>query len=249
MINQRLEELAALHAMNLLDEAGERELLEAARLDPEIGDLIREFAETAAFLAHDAPAIAPPPQVKAGLMRRLPTQNAVSKIISFPQWLPYAVAAGLMALGIVQALQVINLDSRVRDLQSSLVAGNSEIAQLRQSNAMKDLRLAVLEEGSAAQANPAYTSSRVVVAWDPIQNRGVVSMRDLPAPPAGHDYQLWVLDPNAPSPVSAGLITGSRSFAVQPVSTPHPGFAVSLEPSGGSPAPTGPVLFAVAPEH
>jgi anti-sigma-K factor RskA len=102
-------------------------------------------------------------------------------------------------------------------------------------------------DSTAAQGDVSYASSHVIVAWDPVQHRGVVSMQDLPMPPAGHDYQLWVLDPKAPSPISAGLITGSRSFDVAPVSTTNPGFAVSLEPSGGRPSPTGPILFAVAP--
>jgi anti-sigma-K factor RskA len=56
-----------------------------------------------------------------------------------------------------------------------------------------------------------------------------------------------VLDPQALAPVNAGVITASRSFAVQPVGTQSPGFAISLEPSGGRPEPTGPILFAVAP--
>ena len=40
---------------------------------------------------------------------------------------------------------------------------------------------------------------------------------------------------------------GGRSFDVDLISTTQPGFAISLEPSGGVPAPTGPILFAVAP--
>jgi len=85
------------------------------------------------------------------------------------------------------------------------------------------------------------------VAWDPYQERGVVAMEDLPAAPAGYDYELWVLDPAAEAPLGAGLLAGPRSFTVKPVSTPSPGFAISLEPGGGSPEPTGPILFAVAP--
>jgi anti-sigma-K factor RskA len=72
-------------------------------------------------------------------------------------------------------------------------------------------------------------------------------LQDLLAAPAGHDYQLWVLDPNALGPISAGLITGARSFDAQQITTDNPGFAISLEPAGGSPEPTGPILFAVAP--
>jgi anti-sigma-K factor RskA len=147
----------------------------------------------------------------------------------------YAVAACLMILGISQALQIL-------DLKSQLLATRADAARLRQSNALMGLRLAMLGARDAS-----YAASRIMVAWDSYQYRGVVAMENIPAPPAGHDYQLWVLDPAAEAPVSAGLLTGTRPFTVKPVSTPSPGFAISLEPSGGSPEPTGAILFAVAP--
>jgi anti-sigma-K factor RskA len=40
---------------------------------------------------------------------------------------------------------------------------------------------------------------------------------------------------------------GQRFVAVRPMDTPGPGFAISLEPTGGMPEPTGAILFAVAP--
>ena len=158
-----------------------------------------------------------------------------STLMPFFRWVPHAIAACLMILGISQALQIL-------DLKSQLLATRADATRLRESNALKDLRLATLEAKDAS-----YASSQIIVAWDSYEHRGVVAMENLPAPPAGHDYQLWVLDPAAEAPLSAGLLTGSRSFMVKPVSTPNPGFAISLEASGGSPEPAGPILFAVAP--
>jgi hypothetical protein len=157
----------------------------------------------------------------------------------FPRWVPYGIAACLMILGISLALQIL-------DLKSQLLATRADATRLRESNALMGLRLATLEAKDAAK-DPSYVLSKIMVAWDSYQHRGVVAMQDLPTPPAGHDYQLWVLDPAAEAPISAGLITGSRSFTVKPLSTQNPGFAISLEPSGGSPVPTLPILFAVAP--
>jgi anti-sigma-K factor RskA len=231
----RLEELAALHALDLLDEKSRRELFDAAERDSKIATLIREYAETAALLAHDAPQIEPRAGLRQEILRQLSSGAAKSKIIAFHQWVPYAIAACLMALGISQALQITGL-------KSQLIATQNDAGHLRDSNALIGLRLATLEAKDAA-----YNASRILVAWDPYQHRGVVSMQNFPTPPAGHDYQLWVLDPGAEAPISAGLITDSRSFTTKPVTTPAPGFAVSLEPAGGRPEPTGPILFAVAP--
>jgi anti-sigma-K factor RskA len=158
-----------------------------------------------------------------------------SKFVPFHRVVPYAIAACLMAIGISQALQIV-------DLKKKLATSSTETARLRQTVALMSLRVAMLEA-----KDPTYASSKIMIAWDAYLHRGVLALQDLSAPPAGHDYQLWVLDPNALGPISAGLITGGKSFDAQQITTDNPGFAVSLEPTGGSPAPTGPILFAVAP--
>ena len=119
-----------------------------------------------------------------------------STIIPSFRWVPYAVAACLMILGISQTLQVI-------DLKSQLLAVRADATRLRESNALMGLHLATIEAKDTS-----YGPAKIIIAWDPYQYRGVVAIQNLPAPPAGHDYQLWVLDPAAEAPISAGLITG-----------------------------------------
>jgi anti-sigma-K factor RskA len=78
------------------------------------------------------------------------------------------------------------------------------------------------------------------------RSRGVVfAATQLPALPAGKTYQLWFVPANA-APVSAGLITpdptGSATvhFATPPTTPDRiAALAVTLEPAGGMPAPTG----------
>ena len=235
---ERLDELAALHAIDQIDEAGRRELLDAAARDPKVAALVRDYMETAALLAHEAPQVAPRAGLRLEIMHALPAHSRTasqSKILPFSQWMPYAIAACLMGLGIMQGQQITGL-------KSQLAATQSDADKLRASNAYIGMKLTALEAKDAA-----YNTSRILVAWDPNEHRGVVAMQALPAPPAGHDYQLWVLDPGAPAPVSAGLLTDSRSFSTKPIVSATPGFAVSLEPAGGVPEPTGPILFAIAP--
>jgi anti-sigma-K factor RskA len=176
------------------------------------------------------------PAYKLGIMdENDDARRTASKFIPVFRWLPYVAAACLMVLVISQARQIL-------DLKSQLLAAREDATRMRESNALAGLRLATLEAKDAS-----YASSQIIVAWDSYQHQGVVATQHLSAPPAGHDYQLWVLDPAAEAPLSAGVLTTSRSFMTKPVSTPSPGFAISLEPSGGSPEPTGPILFAVAP--
>lgn len=162
------------------------------------------------------------------------TAGPTTKIIPVSHWVPHAVAVCLMILGLMLARQIL-------DLKTQLVAARTDAAHLRESNALFGLHLETLDA-----KNPSYSASKVLVAWDPYRRQGVVTMENLPSPAVGN-YQLWVLDPSAEAPLNAGVIAGSRPFTVKLVNTPVPGFAVSLEPSGGSPEPTGPILFAVAP--
>ncbi len=115
---------------------------------------------------------------------------------------------------------------------------------MTRSDALIGLRVISLEPRDAS-----YLASKILVAWDPNQFRGIVNTQNLPEPATGHNYQLWVLDPGAQTPINAGVIqlkAGSRLFTVQSLSTASPGFAVSLEPAGTS-TPTGTILFAVPP--
>ena len=173
-------------------------------------------------------------------MSDLPKRQATT--LAFSPWFPYAVAACLMILGIGQAVEVFRLDAEVHALQARYIAAQDDASRLRASFAMTSLRLAMLDV-----KDPAYAASKIMIAWDPYQHQGAIAFDGLPAAPAGHDYQLWVLDPNAPAPISAGIVKEGRPFAVQPVSVQNPGFAITLEPVGGSPQPTMPILFAVAP--
>lgn len=152
------------------------------------------------------------------------------------------MATCLVVLAVVAGLEIRTQAAARREAEQQLRVAQEKIARLEASNALTSLRLSALEA-----KDPAYAGARVFVAWDAMEHRGSIALENLPPTPAGRDYQLWVLDPNAPGPVSAGVVTGARTFAAGSCSMPQPGFAISLEPSGGSPSLMGPILFAVAP--
>jgi anti-sigma-K factor RskA len=153
----------------------------------------------------------------------------------FSRWIAYAVATGLM-------LTVLFLLQEIASLKTQLAAARADADRLRASEALAGLRLTTLEA-----KEPAYAAAQIIIAWDPYRCRGMAAVQNLPAPPAGQDYQLWVLDPNASMPIGAGLLNTGKPFTIKPISTAYPGFAVTLEPIAGSPILTGPILFAVAP--
>ena len=154
----------------------------------------------------------------------------------------YAVVISLLALTLLQCLEIERASSAQRTAQQQLRVALDKNAKLEQSYALMSLRLVPLDA-----KDPAYANARVLVAWDGNMHRGTITMDNFPLTPVGSVYQLWVLDPNAPAALNAGMITGARTFEVPSVSMPRPGFAISLEPAAGSTTVTGPILFAVAP--
>jgi len=242
-MTDRLEELAALHALGLLDETAQADLLKALATDAEADKLLRDYLDTAAGLALDVPQVGPPPTIKREILRQLPAR-AGSNILPFSTWLPYAIAACLLSLAVYQTWRNSVLKHELADAQATLKNFQWQISDNAERKAFADLRVVPIDP-----KDPAYLSASLIVAWDNSLHQGVITVQNLPLAPAGHDYQLWVLDPHEAAPVNAGLLTPgpSRRFTVPPLATSAPGFAVSLEPTGGSPAPTGPILFAVAP--
>lgn len=243
MINEHLEELASLHSLGLLDEAGERELAGAATLDPELLFLRRDLEQVSALLAYSVPQVKPPQALKADIMAEV--APAAARIIPFSlsTLVPYAAAACFLLFGLYEAGQI-------GALKTQLSSSSQELARLQTENNFQQVRLAQLEAQDAK-----YKQASVVLAWNPAQHSGVISASNLPAAPVGHDYQLWAL-PTEPgkAPISAGVISsgsGPQNFALgSPVAQAQPksgqGFAISVEPSGGSASPTGQIIFVSA---
>jgi anti-sigma-K factor RskA len=102
--------------------------------------------------------------------------------------------------------------------------------------------VAVLQQGPTA---PAF-----LLTVDP-QAHTFTVRRVSATPEAGRSYELWLLSSKSPSPRSLGVV-GADEFTTRPLPAGFDldamrgaGYAVSLEPAGGSPsgAPTGPILF------
>jgi anti-sigma-K factor RskA len=96
MIDERHEELAALYAFDLL-EGAEKSAFEAdLSRDAALRKLVDELRESSAALAHTAPAVTPPPELKARLLAEIEARSkpaATGKVIAFPSWIPWAAAA------------------------------------------------------------------------------------------------------------------------------------------------------------
>ena len=99
---------------------------------------------------------------------------------------------------------------------------------------------------------PPAAGTRAQALLSPSRGTLVLSATGLPAPPAGRTYQLWAIVGS--QAVSAGVFTPdadglSRVIATVKFDGPPAALAVTLEPEGGVPQPTGPKVLLGVPAN
>lgn len=111
---------------------------------------------------------------------------------------------------------------------------------------LANARIAVVR---ATTDGPAQAIGAAV--WVTLDQRGLMVLEGVPnvSNPVTQDYQLWLFEPNAPGPISAGTFQTDARGAVRFQFNAGASvkaverFAVSIEPKGGQPRPTGKVVL------
>jgi hypothetical protein len=188
-----------------------------------------------------------------------------------PRWL-LAAAAAVLLLFIVNHTRLTNqrdrLQQELADAQSRLATAEREAARrTRESEgtadlaarlraaeaelARRDLRARVLESDDVRMlflgGKDPQPGARGKVFWSDKARRGVVVASNLQPLPADRQYQLWVFERG--KPVDAGVFdvdsAGRALFESRDLSgiAGAENFAVTVEPRGGMPQPTGPIVL------
>lgn len=146
-----------------------------------------------------------------------------------------SIASGFYALKLRQQLQYVKADlERVQ-------AENQELARVM--DVVGSPRLRVIALGG----QPAAPGSEGRVLWSPDAKKAVFYASGLAPPPAGKDYQLWVIE--GATPRSEGVFPVDSKGTAQHVLPEVPdrgnvgAFAVTLEPAGGLAQPSGPMIL------
>jgi anti-sigma-K factor RskA len=198
----------------------------------------------------------------AGLRQRVlssVTAGAPQRVQTRGSRLPWLAAAAAVVIAAVLGADGVRLRGRIQTLELQLRdafvqvrAGQEQTRQARLVAANAERQLSVLAAPDVAhvnlkgQASAPQASARAM--WS--RSRGLLfAASNLPTLPAGRTYQLWIISGRA-APISNGWIfktdsTGSVTTMFQtPATLPRPSaMAVSIEPDGGSTAPTGPITL------
>lgn len=267
--HETMHELSGLYVLGALTPAELAEFqahlaeCEACRVD------VAALRPVAAGLARAVPQVEPPTHLRERVIRTVigsapPAKGAATfgANVPRPRGVPWLLAAASLVLAIVLGAYSLQLRGRVTDLETRLQQAltqaslaERQIADARRTALEAQSQVAVLAAPDlvridlTGQPNAPAASARAF--WS--RSRGMVfTASNLPSLPAGRVYQLWVLTAAGP-PISVGLLqpdqTGALTAAFQtPADIPPPTqVAVSDEPAGGVPAPTGMIWVAGKP--
>jgi anti-sigma-K factor RskA len=267
--HEELREQAALYVLGALAPQERMAFESHLTTCVECSAEVRSLAVVPALLAQTVPQVDPSRTLReqvlrsAGgganvrLMPATPDHSNVSQTRDIPGTAlgPWLAAAASLALTVGLGVYAMELRGRVGDLESRLRdalaradASERQIADTRRAATDAESRVALLAAPDltrvdlAGQKMAPQASGRGY--WS--RSRGLMfTASNLPPLPAGRTYQFWVLTAQTP-PISNGWLlmpdASGRVTAVfdTPVDLPKPAaMAVSIEPAGGVPAPTG----------
>lgn len=269
MTHEALRELAAAYALGALTDLERRDVEAHVAQCAECAAEVRSFEPALEALALDVPMVGPPAHLRARVLAAVAMPQVIGSRVSVPDaparraawnWNGMALAAAavlIVAVGLYSAALRSRLAGVERAYEEAAARAQAAVVEADR------LRAAVASAPSAADVLSAPDVVRIDLrGQSPAERalaralwsraRGMVfGATDLPELPAGKVYQLWVVTEK--SAISAGLLQldgpGHYSLLVRtdPDIPPPVALAVTVEPAGGVPAPTGPKYLVGAP--
>jgi len=217
-------------ALEALDSPGERQRAEElAGSNEQAAQWLRGYRETLSHIDR-ATALTPPADLREKIFAALPPQDAQAPISlserrehkrrSMPRYGWLAAAAAAVVLAAVPTAVAVNQHQRAVTAESE----NNELLSVLDGEQVKVVN-AQMAEGQGAMTLLASSSGTVVLG------------HDLPAMDQEHDYQLWTIAEGG-SPVPSDVVPHGDWSAQLPAIEEGTTIALTVEPTGGSTAPT-----------
>ena len=168
-------------------------------------------------------------------------------------WLPWTFCAVAVMLAVNWRMDKSDLTNRALRQHERIEELNQDLDALRTTT--NTLQQAVATLTAASKVDEVHISllgspltdfpkPLGVSLWDSTQQTGVLVTQYLTPLTPDRDYELWIIDPQYLTPVSAAIFqVDSQGWAhihfkpEKPIGTARQ-FAITQEPKGGSPAPT-----------
>ena len=254
--HDHLRELAGPYVLGILDEDERRVFEQHLPLCEECQREVADIRLVSEGLAHTVEPVAPPPQLRARILAAAQATPAVARktaetkaaMTAFPWWLAAAASVAAIVFGGLwwttsQRLEVAEGELASTRQQLAQTQGLMASAQSVADHARKQLDILsaqdVVRVDLVGQAVSPSAAGRIY--WS--RSRGLTfSATNLPRLSTGQVYQLWLV--TSPAPVSAALVSPDAAGRFDAIllgatSVEPSAFALTVEPDGGSPGPTG----------
>ena len=241
-----LRDLAPGYVLGALSPEEVRNFEAALAESPELRREVSEYRELSGLLAQQQERM-PPAELKQRLRQRI-AEVKTAEIVPPAETRPLHLSPWTVTFGVGLAatlLLSVGLFLQTGALRRTLADREAQLARREATlNALLEPGVELTTLKATGNAPPI-----VQVFWNRPANRIVLHTFRLQPVPAGRVYQLWLMPKNGkpiPSttfntePTGHQLVEGVRV----PSGTELGGFALTIEPEGGSPQPTStPILF------
>ena len=254
-----------LFLLGELTEREREEVIAMAKAYPEIQQEL-DALEQSMFAFDELTGKAPSAQVKEKIFASLEEEfkkeetpktspvvsnpaPVVTNVVKLTPWKPFAVAASLVAIlasaaAIYFAGKFYETDQKFTALLQDQQVMADNLNQVKLEYEKTDSRLDRLVAGDfrkvemKGEALKMQKDAKVDVFWDQQAQEVFVAVNNLNSLSAEFDYQLWAIGKDGP--VGIGLVNPGEKFTLQQMNAVAEtgAFAITIEPKGGSKAPT-----------
>ncbi len=248
-----IREQLPLHSLDLLEPAEAEEVRRhLASGCPACAAEMAALRESVAGIPYALPAEEPSPMAKARLLAavRGPARPAATprKSTSVAGWI--AAAAALLIALVNGAVTSRSFRAQTESLRDQIRSQDVELSRLKeQVRQSQDAILMARSPGSRVVDLAPRTGDNAAarIFWDPRKGTWKLYTDTLPPAGPGRTYQLWLVTSEAK--ISAGVFDtaggdeASGTVTIPASAGPVIAAAITPEPEGGSPQPTGPILL------
>jgi anti-sigma-K factor RskA len=190
--------------------------------------------------------VQPPARSKARLMATIQQEKLVTKPRSASLWkwafaFSSALALLLIALLLLQHREVRTLHDAIANLRTNLQHERAESEQARQ---IAELLKSSTSSRFTLVSSKSRPQPEAHTTYDQDKGRVLLVANNMTPLPSEKTYELWLLPKSGAVPIPAGLFkpdpngNAQMLYAELPSGTEAKGFAITVEPIQGSPAPT-----------
>lgn len=261
-----VRDLLAAHALGLLEGEELEQLQSQLRAgDPELERELREWREVVASLAEQAgEPIVPSAATRARLLERIaesgPSRLAVPKAEARARSVPWSqlLAAAALLLAVVGLLRLGAVERRLGQIATERDRLAQRLEQISRELVETEARVERLASTVQMISSPDTQSVLLAGLEDAPQALGAAFVRaaqrkavfyawDLPALTPDRTYQLWFITGAGPESAGVFAVDAEGTATLQLADLREPAqiqaWAVTVEPAGGVPQPTGPMVL------